>query len=109
MTFNSLFTDTVDDLLNKNNSHTKKQTPQYDIKTVLSFPGTENEDENVINTSIGKSSVGFDEIPGFLVKRCLYYINKSLAHIFNITVKFGIFPDLMEIAKLCLTIKRVMD
>ena len=107
-----MFTDTVDDLLNKNNSYTKKQTLQYDIKTcpktILTFPGTENEDENVINTLIAKSSIGFDEIPELLVKRCLHYINESLTRIFNISVKFGTFPDLMKIAKLDLIIKRVI-
>ena len=38
---------------------------------------TENEVENVINTSKGKFSAGFDEIPEFLVKHCLHYIKKT--------------------------------
>ena len=102
--FNSFFSDTVDDFLNKNNSYTGKKTSQHNIKTcpktMFTSPVTENEVENVINTLKGKSSAGFDENPEFLVKLCLHYITKPLTHIFKTSVKFGIFPDLMKTAKL---------
>jgi hypothetical protein len=59
-------------------------------------PVTENEVENVINKLKGKLSAGFDEIPEVLVKPCSHYIVKPLTHIFNLSFKFGIFPDLMK-------------
>ena len=91
------------DLLNMHNSYTIKQTSQHDIKacpnTMFTSLVTENEVENIINTLKGKFSAGFDEIPEFLVKLSLHYIKKLLTQTFNITIKFGIFPDLMKIAK----------
>jgi hypothetical protein len=69
------------------NSYTIKQTSQHDVttcpKTTLTSPDTENEDGYLINTLIGKTSVGFDEIPEFLVKRCLHYTNNALAHMWK--------------------------
>ena len=67
---------------------------------MFASPVTENEVENVINKLKGKSSAGFDEIPEFLVRRCLRYIKKPLTHILNISLRFGIFPDLMKRAKI---------
>ena len=48
----------------------------------------------------GKSSAGFDEIPEFLVKCCIKFIKVPLSHVFNISLKFRIFPELMKIAKI---------
>ena len=67
---------------------------------MFASPVTENEVENVINNLKGKSSSGFDEVPEFLVKRCTHYIKKPLTHVFNISLRFGIFPDLMKKAKI---------
>ena len=47
----------------------------------------------------GKSSAVFDEIPEFLVKRCIKFTKVPLTHVFNISLKFEIFPELMKIAK----------
>ena len=44
--------------------------------------------------------MGYDEIPEVLVKRCSEYIAKPLTHIFNLSVKCGIFPAVMKIAKI---------
>jgi hypothetical protein len=104
--FNSYFIDKVNDLLNKNSSYKSKQTStsQQDIKTCLwsmfVSPVTENEVENLINKLKGKLSAEFDEIPEVLVKHCSHYIAKPLTHIFNLSFKFGIFPDLMKKAKI---------
>jgi len=35
-----------------------------------------------------------------LIKHCSEYIAKPLKHVFNLSVKFGIFPDAMKIAKI---------
>jgi hypothetical protein len=62
-------------------------------------PVTENEVENVINTVKGKTSAGFDEIPEFLVKGKFTSYYKNVTHVFNMFVKFGIFPYLIKTAK----------
>ena len=102
--FNSIFIDTINDLLSKNSSYKIKQTSQHDIKTcprsMFTSPVTENEVENVINKLKRKSAAGFDEIPEFLVKRRSHYIKNPLTHVFNISLRFGIFPDLMKRAKI---------
>jgi len=67
---------------------------------MFASPVTGNEVENVINKLKGKSSAGFDEIPEVLVKRCSHYISKPLTHVFNLSFRFGIFPDLMKKAKI---------
>ena len=54
----------------------------------------------------GKSSAGFDDIPKFLVKCCMKYNKKPLTHVFNISLKSGIFPNLMKIAKVRPLLKR---
>jgi hypothetical protein len=55
---------------------------------------------NITNTVKGKSSAGFDEIPEFLVKgKFTLYLKKNDTHIFNMLVKFGIFPYLIKTAK----------
>jgi len=61
---------------------------------------TENEVENIIDSLKGNSSAGFNKIHEFLVILCLHYIKKPLTHVCNISVKSGIFPDMMKIAKI---------
>jgi hypothetical protein len=56
------------------------------------FPVPENELEGVV----GKLRAGFDVIPEYLVMKCIQYIKKPLAHIFNASLKSGIFPDKMD-------------
>jgi len=67
---------------------------------MFASPVTGNEVENVINKLKGKSSAGFDEIPEVLVKCCSHYISKPLIYVFNLSFRFGIFPDLMKKAKI---------
>jgi hypothetical protein len=56
--------------------------------------------EQVIKGLKNNSSAGFDEIPTFLVKQCLCYFIKSLAHIYNVSFQTGIFPDMIKKAKI---------
>jgi hypothetical protein len=41
----------------------------------------------------GKLSAGYDEIPEYVVKQCVKYITKPLGHIYNASLRSGIFPD----------------
>jgi len=67
---------------------------------MLVSPITETEIKNVINKLKGKYSAVYDEIPEVLVKQSSEYIAKPLTHVFNLSVKCGIFPDTMKIAKI---------
>jgi hypothetical protein len=60
---------------------------------------------NVINLK-GKFAAGFDEIPEVLVKQCLQFITKPLTHVFNFSIKLGIFPDLMKRAEITPLVKK---
>jgi hypothetical protein len=58
-------------------------------------PVTEIEVEQTINGLKANSAAGFDEIPMSLVKQCLGYFVKPLAHIYNVLFQTGIFPDII--------------
>ena len=107
--FNKCFIDTVDDLLNKS-GHNLTQTYQQEIKSnsasMFISPITETEIKKVISKLKGKNSAGYDEIPEALIKHCSEYIAKPLTHVFNLSVKLGIFPDAMKIAKITPSIKK---
>jgi hypothetical protein len=63
------------------------------------FPVTETEIEEVIKNFQRKHSAGIDEIPDYVVKKCIEEIKKPLAHLCNASMKSGIFPDRFKIAK----------
>jgi len=101
--FNNCFIDTISDLLNKG-GYNLTRAYQQGIKThsasMFVSPIIEIEIKNIISKLKGKYSAGYDEIPEVLVKHCSEYIAKPLTHIFNLSVKRGIFPDAMKIAKI---------
>jgi hypothetical protein len=70
------------------------------MNTMFWLPITEMEIESVVESLKGKRSAGFDEVPEFLVKRCIHYIKKPLVHIFNVSLNSGVFPEKMKIAKI---------
>ncbi|PNF17939.1 hypothetical protein B7P43_G18419 [Cryptotermes secundus] len=98
---NSFFIESIEDLLANNINHSPVQTSQqriqYQMNTVFWLPITEIEIERVMKSLRGFA--GFDEIPEYLAKRCSQYIKKPLVHIFNASLKSGVFPDKMKIAK----------
>jgi hypothetical protein len=88
--FNSLFVDSLDDLLTNNNSHTIKQNFIKSCpKNTFASPVMENDVERVINSLKGNSSARFDEIPEFLAVYLIFKKNCSL--LCNISVKGGNF------------------
>ena len=101
--FNKCFIDTINDLLNKS-GHNLTRTYQQGIKnnsaSMFVSSITEIEIKNVISKLKGKHSAGYDDIPEVLIKHCSEYIAKPLTHVFNLSVKCGIFPDAMKIAKI---------
>jgi hypothetical protein len=52
------------------------------MQLCLFFPVTETEIEEVIKNFQGKYSAGIDEIPDYVVKKCIEEIKKPLARLF---------------------------
>jgi hypothetical protein len=103
------FIESVDDLLGNNVNYSLTQTAQqrikYQMNTMFWPLITELEMESEIRSLRRKPSAGFDEIPEYLAKGCSHYIKKPLVHVFNASLKSGVFPDKMKIAKVKLLYK----
>ena len=65
------------------------------------FPTTASEIINVCNNLPNKASMGLDEIPTNIMKKSIYCVADTLAHIINKSFKRGEFPDKLKIAKIC--------
>ena len=63
------------------------------------FPVTESEVEKVATDLKNKLSAGIDDIPDYVVKRCIQVLKKPLANIYNASLESGIFPDQLKVAK----------
>jgi potassium voltage-gated channel Eag-related subfamily H protein 8 len=63
------------------------------------LPITENEAELFIKKFKGKFSAGYDEIPEYVVKQCAKLVKGPLAHICNILINSGTFPEKSKIAR----------
>jgi hypothetical protein len=48
-----------------------------------------------------KRSVGPDGIPAYIVKGCADIITPTLSHLFNVSLKTGVFPNKWKTAKVC--------
>jgi hypothetical protein len=63
------------------------------------YPVTENEIVEVVKNFKGKYSAGNDEIPDFVVKKCIEMVKLPLAHIHNASLEAGAFPERFKMAK----------
>ena len=61
---------------------------------------TENEIINIVSNFKAKSSYGIDEINMIMAKKIISNIVRPLNYIFNMSLKSGIFPDDMKVAKI---------
>jgi hypothetical protein len=53
-----------------------------------------------------KSSAGYEEIPNMIIKQCIHIVKKPLTFIINLSLRSGIFPNQMKIAKVRLIFKK---
>jgi hypothetical protein len=63
------------------------------------FPVTEIEVGKATKNLKGKFSSGIDEVPGHVVRQFIEYIKKPLAHIYNVSLQSGTFPDKLKLAR----------
>ena len=47
----------------------------------------------------GTPTAGYDDVPDMLVKQCIQLIKGPLAHIYNVSLNSGVFPDEWKTAK----------
>jgi len=62
-------------------------------------PVTEEEVIGLTKSLKGKPTAGYDVIPKSLVKQCIQLIKRPFAHIYNVLLNSGIFPDEWKTAK----------
>jgi len=72
-----------------------KQCPN----SIFIHPVTEEEVISFTKSLKGKPTVGDDDIPENLVKQCMQLIKGPLAHIYNLSLNSGVFPDIWKTAK----------
>jgi hypothetical protein len=98
--FNTFCTEVNEEILSQNNDHCLKQNTKFRIKncskTMFIAPVTETELEQAIKGLKTNSAAGIDEIPMPVVKQCLGYFLKPLAHIYKISFQTGNFPGIMK-------------
>jgi len=100
---NTHFVSTVEELVKENSNGSVcnlkiKQCPN----SIFIYPVTEEEEEEVISLTKslkGKPTAGDDDIPENVVKQCVQLIKGPLAHICNLSLKTGVFPDIWKTAK----------
>jgi hypothetical protein len=101
--FNSYFIDKRAEIIeqNKNNKVNCNNQMLMNLNQhfMFLFPMTENEVEVVVTKLKGKTLVGVDEIPDFIVKDYIQLMRKPLCFIFNLYIIQGYFPDWTNIAK----------
>jgi hypothetical protein len=62
------------------------------------IPVTETEIKNILKSLKSKNSSGYDGISSRILKYCIDEISKALGHIFNASLKQGIYPERMKYA-----------
>jgi hypothetical protein len=59
----------------------------------------QNEVKRVTTSFTGKFSGGYDEIPEYLIKQCIQYIQQPLTYLYNASLTQGIFADRLKVPK----------
>jgi hypothetical protein len=62
-------------------------------------PTTEVEVVGIIKGLGNKKSVGIDDIPEYIIKKCYPKITTALTYIINLSLSTGYFSDQLKIAK----------
>ena len=102
--FNSYFSKVAEKLVkNIPESNSRKRFSRYlsgkNEKSMFLKPTNPNEVWKILKALPAKSSCGWDEIPQKLIKSCPYHSIIVLTHIFNLSIREGVFPSKMKIAK----------
>jgi hypothetical protein len=85
---------TVEELVMQNNNRSdNKLKIKHCPNSIFIYPVTEEEVIGLTKSLKGKPTAGYDDIPESLVKQCTHLIKGPLAHIYNVSLNSGVFPD----------------
>ena len=79
-------------------NHTKYLSVENE-KSLVWSPVTSSEISNYFQALDSRKAHGFDNLPIRLLKDSAHLISEPLSYIFNLSLKNGIFPDLLKTAK----------
>jgi hypothetical protein len=92
---NMHFISTVEELVKQNSN--RRSYYNLEIKhcpnSIFIYPVTEEEVISLTKRLKGKPTAGFDDISERLVKQRIQLIKGPLAHIYNVSLNTGVFPD----------------
>ena len=101
-TLNSYFS-TIGDNLSRNiphvDEHFSKFLDQPIPNSVYFAPTTKFEITDIVTALKNKQSAGDDDISNFILKGVIASIADPLAHVFNLSILNGVFPERMKVAK----------
>jgi hypothetical protein len=63
-------------------------------------PVMDYEVKNMIKNLKNTYSMGYDEMPAIIIKKCGQYLRKPFVHIFNLSFQSGTFPDMLKLSKI---------
>ena len=96
---NAYFVETMEEITKQNNYPSNTHIAQYCPNSLFMLPVTENEVECVIKKFKGKFTAGYDEIQEYVIKQCAKFVKEPLAHIYNILINSGTFPEKFKVAR----------
>jgi hypothetical protein len=94
---------TVAELVQQNINKGSYDNLHQEIKhcpySIFISPVTEEEVVSLAKNLKDKVTEGYDDIPESLVKQCIQFIKGPLTHIYNVSLRSGVFPDEWKAAK----------
>ena len=81
------------------NKHFSEFLDQPIPNSIFFAPTTKYEIMDVVTALKNKQSAGHDDISNFILKGVISSISDPLAHVFNVSILNGVFPERMKIAK----------
>jgi hypothetical protein len=97
---NKHFISTVEELVKqKSNGSVYNLKIKHCPNSMFVYSVTEEEVISLAKNFKGKTTAGDDDIPEYLVKQCIQLIKGPLAHIYNLSLNSGVFPDAWKTAK----------
>jgi hypothetical protein len=100
---NMYFTNTVAELvqqsINTGSYNNLCQEIKHCPNSIFISPVTEEKVVSLAKNLKDKLTAGYDDIPKSLLKPCIPLIKGPLTHIYNISLRSGVFPDEWKVAK----------
>jgi hypothetical protein len=85
--------------INKGSYNILCQEIKHCPNSIFISPVTEEEVVSLAKNLKDKLTAGYDDIPKNLVKQCIQLIKVPLTHIYNVSLRSGVFPDEWKAAK----------